>query len=177
MENHLNNLIFIGGIHGAGKQTICEIVCAQTKLVHITASEVLKWDEISRPENKKVVDIQNTQYRLITGLSKVLNRNEEFLLDGHFCLFNSGGHVEKVPMETFEKIAPKLIVVVTTDVALIKQRLKKRDNRRYKLDVLRHMQEEEKKYAKRIALKLSVPFIEIKDGNSDKLIKLITNQN
>jgi adenylate kinase len=80
----LRDLIFIGGIHGLGKVTICRKICEQTDIVHITASEMLKWNEISKPNNKKVVNIQNTQDRLITRLTNVLKNNERYLLDGHF---------------------------------------------------------------------------------------------
>lgn len=173
----MSNLIFIGGIHGVGKRTICKSICEQTNHVHITASELIKWTEISKPENKKVENIPNTQDRLIRGLNQVLKKDESYLLDGHFCLFNSEGDVEKVPIDTFLKISPKLISVVTTNVALVKQRLEKRDNKTYKFDILKLMQDEEKRYGKEVALKLNVPFIEIKDENYDKLIELITNHN
>ena len=43
----MSGLIFVGGIHGVGKGTICTEICSQTDLIHITASEVLKWNEIS----------------------------------------------------------------------------------------------------------------------------------
>jgi len=169
----LNNLIFIGGIHGVGKGTICDKICEQTDFVHITASEILKWDEISKPDNKKVENIQNTQDRLIAGLDKALKKNENYLLDGHFCLFNSEGQVEKVPMKTFEKIAPKLIVIVTTKIDLIKERLEKRDNKKYDFDLLKSMQTSEKEHAQQISSKLNVPFVEIKDGNYKSLIEIL----
>lgn len=170
----MNNLIFVGGIHGAGKHTICSIICQQTNLIHLTASEILKWDEISQPSNKKVENIQDTQYRLISGLNKVLKKKEAYLLDGHFCLFNSKGDIERVPMETFKKIAPKLIVVVTANVELVKSRLTERDGMNYNLALLNSMQTSEKEYARQISLKLKVPFMEVKDGNYQSLIKFLS---
>ena len=169
----MNNLIFIGGIHGVGKGTICHKICEQTGFVHITASEVLRWNEISKPDNKKVENIKSTQDRLISGLGKALKKNENYLLDGHFCLFNSEGKIEKVPMETFEKIAPKLIAIVTNEIDLIKKRLEKRNNKGYDFDLLKSMQTSEIKYAQQISSKLKVPFVEIKDGNYQPLIKII----
>ena len=169
----MNDLIFIGGIHGVGKGTICDKICEQTDFIHIIASEILRWDEISKPDNKKVENIQSTQDRLIAGLDKALKKNESYLLDGHFCLFNSEGQFEKVPMETFEKIAPKLIVLVTIKIDLIKERLEKRDNKRYDFDLLKNMQTSEKEYAQQISSKLNVPFVEIKDGNYQSLIEIL----
>ena len=169
----MNKLVFIGGIHGVGKGTICNKVCEQTDFVHISASEILRWNEISRPDNKKVENIQNTQDRLIAGLDRLLKKNENYLLDGHFCLFNSEGQVEKVPIETFEKIAPKLIAIVTTRIDIIKGRLEKRDNKGYDFDLLKDMQTSEKEYAQQISSKLDVPFVEIKDGNYNSLIEIL----
>ena len=167
----MNNLIFIGGIHGAGKGTICNKICKKTNMVHLTASEILKWREISKIENKDVENIQSTQDILITGLRNLIKEGEIYLLDGHFCLFNSKGKVEKIPEETFKKIDPKLIVVVIADIHEIQRRLKRRDKKTYNLDTLKEMQIMEKEHAKRISLILDVPFIAIKDNNYSELIK------
>ena len=167
------NIYFIGGIHGVGKGTICSKVCEQTNLLHLTASELIKWNEISAIDNKKVENIQNTQDRLISGLNNVTKTNESYLLDGHFCLFNAKGSVEKIPFHTFVKIAPKLIIVVSSNIELIKQRLEKRDNKVYDSEVLNNMQNTEKEYAKEIATLLRIPFVEIKNGDFQLLIKAI----
>lgn len=170
----MNDLIFIGGIHGAGKGTVCRKVCEQTDLVHITASEVLKWEEISKPDNKKVEDIQYTQNRLIEGLNRIKEDGKSYLLDGHFCLFNSDGVAEKVPFDTFKAILPKAIVVVMADVKQIKKRLTERDNMIYDSEILQKMQSIEKEYAKEIAVEFNVPFVEIKGGDYEPLIKVIS---
>lgn len=169
----MGEIHFIGGIHGVGKGTICSKVCEQTTLVHLTASELLKWNEISAVDNKKVENIQNTQDRLITGLNNTTKANESYLLDGHFCLFNADGEVEKVPLETFIKIAPKSISIVTAEVEQIKEQIEKRDNKEYDFNVLKNMQNIEKEYAEKIATYLNIPFIEIKNGNFQPLVDVI----
>ena len=57
----MKNIIFIGGIHGVGKGTLCEKVCNDLNLQHLSASEVLKWEEISEKENKLVKDFSKFQ--------------------------------------------------------------------------------------------------------------------
>ena len=118
----MSSLAFIGGIHGVGKGTICKEICSQTDLIHITASEVLKWNEISDLKNKNVEDIEDTQDRLVKGLERVVEKGKRYLLDGHFCLFNSKGEVERVPMATFKKISPSILLVVTAPTKLVKER-------------------------------------------------------
>lgn len=167
----MNNLIFIGGIHGAGKGTICRKVCEQTDLVHITASEVLKWREISDVENKKVMNIPDTQIRLIEGLKKIKKEKGNYLLDGHFCLFNSESDVEKIQIETFELIAPKLVAVVVTKIKTIQKRLRSRDNTSYSPKTLEYMQSMEVCHAAHVASTLNVPFIEIRNDDTTELIE------
>jgi adenylate kinase len=166
----MSDIHFMGGIHGVGKGTICNKVCEQTKLVHLIASNLLKWSEISATNNKNVENIPNTQDRLIAGLNNATKDNETYLLDGHFCLFNAIGIVEKVPLETFVRIAPKLIIVATEKVELIKQRLEKRDNKKYNFDILDDMQNKEKEHAEEIANYLNIPFIALTSGNFQPLI-------
>ena len=143
-------------------------------MIHITASDVLKWNDISDAKNKKVRNIQETQDRLTTALKHLLDETKSYLLDGHFCLFNSTGKIEKVPIETFEKITPKLIAVVTTDISVVKRRLENRDKEKYDFHLLQSMQIEEKKYAQQISSTLKIPFIEIQDGNYEPLIDSIS---
>ena len=168
-----NKIIFIGGIHGVGKGTICKKICKSSNFIHITASEILKWNEMSEPGNKRVSNIQSTQDRLLEGLSKIVKKGEGYLLDGHYCLLNEKKEIEKIPIETFKKISPKLIAVVTAEVGVIKERLEERDSKSYDFDLLKRMQIAEMEYAQQISSKLEVPFIEVKDGNYRPLIGII----
>jgi adenylate kinase len=71
----MKNIIFIGGIHGVGKGTLCRKVCNDLNLRHLIASEVLKWEEISEKKNKLVKDFTLTQNRLITSLQQIVIEN------------------------------------------------------------------------------------------------------
>lgn len=169
----MRDIIFIGGIHGVGKGVICHEISMRTNRVHKTASDVLKWKEISEPSNKKVDNIQSTQDRLIEGINNTFDDAKSYLLDGHFCLFNSEGDITKVPMKTFKEIAPKLIAVVTNDINVIKERLGQRDGKAYGADELRDMQATEIEYAKQVSSELNIPLVEIKDGDYQSLIRVM----
>jgi adenylate kinase len=167
----MGNIVFIGGIHGSGKGTICKNICAKKKYIHLTASELLNWEDISEKTNKLVKNIDRTQERLLSGLSKAIEKDKLYLLDGHFCLFDKKGEISKVPETTFESIAPKLIAVLNEDVQLIKERLEKRDNKPYDFNVLKQMQEAEIAYSKEIAKKLGVKHFEISSSNYNNLLE------
>lgn len=167
------NIYFIGGIHGVGKGTICKEIASKTELIHITASEVLKWEEISYKDDKLVKDITLSQNRLIKGLKNIIKKDETYLLDGHFCLLDSNEVSRRIDEDTFDQINPKIISIVIDDAEKIAERLQSRDHKIYDVEVLNQLQLMEIEYAKHLSNKYSVPYIEIKNGNYNRLIEII----
>jgi adenylate kinase len=167
------NIYFIGGIHGVGKGTICKEIASKTELIHITASEVLKWEEISYKDDKLVKDITLSQNRLIKGLKNIIKKDEKYLLDGHFCLLDSNEVSKRIDEDTFDQINPKIISIVIDDAEKIAERLQSRDHKIYDVEVLNQFQLMEIEYAKYLSNKYSVPYIEIKNGNYNRLIEII----
>lgn len=169
----MKNIIFIGGIHGVGKGTICKEIALKTDLIHLTASQILQWEEISDRDNKLVKNITSTQSRLIKGLENLIRIDEKYLLDGHFCLLNLDGIPSRIDEDTFDQINPKAIAVVIDDVVKIAKRLEIRDGKIYDVEVLNELQGMEIEYAKYLSDKHSIPYIEIQDGNYTQLMKII----
>lgn len=173
MKSKNRNIIFIGGIHGVGKGTICRSVSKKVNMQHISASKVLKWDEISAKENKKVENLDNTQLRLLSGLNALIKEEFTYLLDGHYCLLNSEGEPEEISEQTFELISPKKLVVIVENSKEINDRLNDRDGVDYNLNTIENMQNMELKYAKYLSIKLDIPFLKINSQEEDQLIKFI----
>lgn len=133
--NH-SKIIFVGGIHAVGKGTVCEKLTQKFNFKHLSASQVLKWNEISDLKNKKVQDFSTTQDRLLNNLNRIIEPNKKYLLDGHFTLLNSNGEPEKIDESTFVEIQPESIILLTCEPKIIFERLKQRDNSSYKLSIL-----------------------------------------
>lgn len=169
----MKNIIFIGGIHGVGKGTICNEIALKTGSIHLTASEILKWEEISDRDNKLVKNIASTQSRLIKGLENLIRTDEKYLIDGHFCLLNSDGIPSRIDEDTFDQINPKAIAIVIDVVEKIAKRLEARDGKIYDVKVLNELQQMEIEYAKYLSDKYSIPYIEIKDRNYIQLMEII----
>jgi adenylate kinase len=153
----LNNIAFIGGIHGVGKSTACKEICDEVQLIYLSASELLKWKDVNEDvQNKKVKDIQITQDKLLVGLENTIMENKSYLLDGHYCLLNRQNEIVKVPLDTFQKIRPVSLNLILGDINEIKSRLEKRDGRSYEKNLLQQMQDKELTYAKYLSNTLGV---------------------
>lgn len=170
------NIHFIGGIHGSGKGTTAEQILSTANLIHLEASKVLKWEDISDKENKKVDNINFTQNKLIVNLEKIVNNNKNYLLDGHYCLINKQDEIEKVALEIFEKINPLSLSIKIDEPAEIKKRLEQRDSKFYDLDFLIQFQNEEVKYAKFLADYFRRPLF-ILNKDLENLLKHIKDEN
>ncbi|WPV00578.1 ATP-binding protein [Mucilaginibacter sp. cycad4] len=162
------NIIFVGGIHGVGKSTICHRLVNALNINYLSASEVLKWKDINTDfKNKLVSDIPDTQDRLLRGLHNVVNHDHHYILDGHFCLFNKDGVATKVPLKTFSAINPIYLVVIVGDTAKVADGLKNRDEKTYSEKSLAYMQTMELHYAQEISTELSVPLFVYDTSQSD----------
>lgn len=169
----MNRIIFIAGIHGSGKGTICKQISKKFEIPHYSSSELLKWEEISSRSNKNVDDFEVTQNRLLNGIRKNIIPEKLTLLDGHFCLLNRDGSPEKIEEQTFKDINPILIGIVTENVNTIHERLKNRDGNRYDLDVLEKMQQLEYSQAEIVSKHLSIPLINLKSKNVEEMYEFI----
>ena len=171
----LENIAFVGGIHGVGKSTICKSICEKLNIKYLSASEVLKWSILNTDKmNKKVDDISLTQDLLINGLIKLVEKDKYYILDGHYCLLNKEGSVERIPFETFQKINPSSLYIITANINEIKRHLEARDKREYNSELLEEMQNSEFQYAKEIAKKLEKFLIVGSKNDYNEIVESIT---
>lgn len=167
----LSNVVFIGGVHGVGKSTICQHICRELNMEYLSASELLKWKDINEDEkNKKVEDIPFTQNRLITGLKNRLQEDKSYLLDGHYCLLNKDNEVVNISLDTFKQINPITLILILGNVKEIKKQLENRDNKPYEYELLEHLQNSELTYAKFLSEVLNLPLY---IGKSDDYVNIL----
>jgi adenylate kinase len=168
-------IIFVGGIHGVGKGTICKELAQKFDFEHLSASKILNWNEISDLKNKKVQHFGTTQDRLLTNLNRIIKPNKKYLLDGHFTLLNSNGEPEKIDESTFVGIQPESIILLTCEPKIIYERLKQRDSSFYELNILEKMQRLEIEHAKYISKQLYIPLFTVINGNTSSIFDHLNN--
>lgn len=168
------NIIFIAGIHGVGKSTLCNKLSQQMPFEHLTASKVIKeyLNGSKVAEDKNVKNIAKNQDALIEGLSLIETNHELVLLDGHFVLLNQENSINKIPLDTYNLLSLKAITILIDTPQNIKSRIDKRDNKDYDLQLLEKMQNAEREYGYEVSKKLDIPYLEIDYADSSALSKL-----
>lgn len=173
IENMKKNIIFVGGIHAVGKTTFTKLVKADNKnITLLSASDILKWKD---PREKDVEDVCENQNLLVEKLQKLVDIDKPYLLDGHFCLINSGGNVETVPMQTFLDINPEMIILLVEEPDVVMQRLKERDNRSYDLKKIKLLSDVELSWAHDVANILGIEIYTIKASEYAKVKPVIAD--
>lgn len=156
----LRKIIFVGGIHGVGKTYLCNEICKKMQIPHFSASQLIRQhNEEEMNTLKNVIDVKKNQDALITAITNYVNDISVSLLDGHFCILNGEGEIERIPKETFERMEISCFLVLVDEVEEIRVRLKYRDNIEYSKELLEKFQSEEITYAIELSETLKVPIL------------------
>ncbi|WP_246016517.1 ATP-binding protein [Cohnella phaseoli] len=158
-------MIFIGGIHGVGKTSLCKDVAKQYEIPHFSASKLISNEkEEIYSHNKLIPDIELNQDFLSNSLNR-LTVNGWFLLDGHFCLLNQSSEITRIPLTTFSKLSPTSIIVLADLVSSIQERFSQRDGYKFNSILLEAFQTAEIEYAREISNSLNIPLFVAQSGD------------
>lgn len=159
----MNNVVFVAGIHGVGKSTLCKSVIDPRGIKHVTASEIIKKYREVHIENKTkyAANIGANQIILIEGLRQEGIDESVVVLDGHFALLNEQGEIVAIDTTIFSRLSLSAIVVIMDEPTKIEERLLSRDGKGYGTDLLSKMQDVELQQAKEVAQALDVPLLTI----------------
>jgi adenylate kinase len=170
------NLVFVGGVYGVGKSTICKSICIDLALHYLSASELIQWSTLNDdPKNKLVKDIPDTQMRLVKSINVTRQVDCRYLLDGHFCLFNAKSEITKISLRTFEEIRPTALYVITATPDEIARSQAARGGQVYDLGLITDMQKSEIEHAHDVAKHLTIPLLQIARNSIQPLISDLKN--
>lgn len=145
-------MIFISGVHGVGKSYFCDMVKREVFINTYSASALIAEKKKSGFSSDKLIpDIDDNQQYLLDAVDELRSTEQNFILDGHFCLLNAEGAVTRIPPETFTTLKPEAIILLTEDPEVIASRRKDRDGRDVSFEGIKEFQDKEKEYAIEIA--------------------------
>jgi len=151
------NVIFVGGIHGAGKSTVCARIQDDLSIESITASQLIKREsKVFNTQNKSVDNALENQIKLIKQLKQEAS-GKRIVLDGHLTLINKKHDIESIPLSVFRQINPSHILLITATAEAILNRLHARDNKIYDVNLIQTMCKKEEEHAEYISKALNIP--------------------
>lgn len=179
----MTKLCFITGAYGVGKSTLGEQLEVKTGIRRLKASTLIyDFLKVCPPVKKQVEGFSQlcTNQRALISAIKLVGIEEFSLLEGHTCLVNQKGEVQKIPVHFFQELGIAGIIVVSRNVEAIATSIFSRDGMDYSLKVVEQLQKEELAYTKDVADVLQIPRLHIDlDSSSqasaiEKIEKFVT---
>jgi adenylate kinase len=170
-------LIFVGGVHGVGKSSVCSDVAKETQARHLTASALIRAERASAITmgGKEVADLSGNQDLLIRGFRRLV-RDEcstSVLLDGHFVLITSTWGVQPIPVDVFRALRITELVCFVGDPDEITERLRSRDGLVVKASEISELQRRELEQAMIVSEALGLPLEKFTAFDSIALAPLV----
>lgn len=122
-------VLFVAGIHGAGKTTFCSGLSEALGIPTYSASALIKaWrKDHSWREDKRADQISENQHALISAVRSLRQHTPFFILDGHFVLLSSDGLTTKVESRVFDELQITGTILVQSAPEIVVERLRSRD--------------------------------------------------
>ncbi len=152
-----SSMLFVGGIHGVGKSTMCRKAFGPLGYQCETASSLIAAHGRRIDKGKRVKNASDNQIALLEQLRYAKERYCRLLLDGHFTLIDSRGEIEPIDAGVFEAMNPRQLILIKGDTEEISRRLAARDNNKWDASFLAKFQEAEEEHARYVSEKIQVP--------------------
>jgi adenylate kinase len=157
MPSVASHMVFVGGIHGVGKSTICREVFQPAGYQCVTASSLIAEHGKETDHNKRVDRVKDNQAVLLQALGNAKSKHDRLLLDGHFSLVNGRDEIEPIDVEVFRAMKLDQLILIKGRPEEIAIRLKARDGKVWQKSFLSKFQEEEETHARYVAKTIGVP--------------------
>jgi adenylate kinase len=173
-----SSLIFVGGIHGVGKTTICQKAFAPLGYCCMTASLLISAYGRSTDNDKRVDNVSGNQTALIEQLAIEKMKHCRIVLDGHFTLITSQGQIEPIDLSVFEEMNPTQLILIKGDPKETAGRLAVRDGKKWNQKFVTAFQKAEEKHARYVSITTGIP-LQIIDNTIGfaKLAKSVRGRN
>lgn len=175
-DNH-GVAMFIGGVHGVGKTTICKASLDPLGFDCISASELIRRHVTMHKTDKRVRNVGKNQDVLVAESNKEKLKSLLYGLDGHYCLLNKDGAIERLPVEVFDSLGFDLLALVDSTVDAVVKHLQARDGTKWSKKTVAALMSAERTHAKRIAKALNKPLVVLdaqKENGAEVIVSALT---
>lgn len=174
----MEGVIFVAGIYGVGKSTLCEKLSKELKIPFYSSGDLIsKVNGELYGANKVVKDKNKNQNILADAVHQIFLEYPSILLAGHFCIFNKNTEVDILPEEVFSELNIHKIILLEASEDIIINHLSKRDGKTYSVDQIAALKEAERAQALKVASELKKTLIIRKmsfcDSDVDEIITKI----
>ena len=150
--------IFIAGVYGTGKSTMCSTLSKRLLIPAFSAGDLISAINGEHyGANKAVSDKNNNQILLAERVRQLTQENQKIILAGHFCIFSADNDVEVLPESVYPALNISRIILLEADIQTIISNLRRRDGKNYPVKSVSVLIEKEREQSKRIAEQLSCP--------------------
>ena len=165
----IGNTIFVAGVHGVGKSSMCEAYAQKSEYLHKSASQLIKEAKANAIEaqTKAVKDIDGNQQLLIASVKAIRASGKNLLLDGHFAILNADNKPKAIQTNVFSELNIDAVIIITDDANAIAERIAARDGTFINISDINVLQDLELQRARQISEELALPFYEIKAFDQD----------
>lgn len=173
--NESGKVIFIAGVHGVGKSSMCEEFSKEFSAMHKSASQLIREakEEALEKDTKVVKDIAGNQQLLIDSVSRIRASGRNLLLDGHFALLNADSAPTPLPTDVFSDLAIDGVVVVHDDPSSIAFRMGNRDGKSMGENEIYSLQVLELERSEQVAKELCLPHVKLKSLDQSGFNKVV----
>ena len=141
-------ILFVAGVYGVGKTTLCDILSEKYLISSYSSSELIsKCNHEEYGKNKYVTNQVN----------KI--KDESFILNGHFCLKEKNNKVILLENEVFKKLNLSCILLLSASVEIIKENLFKRDKIYYDEEYIKLLLKCEEEQAEKVSNLYKIPLL------------------
>lgn len=150
--------IFVGGVHGAGKSTLCSVYASLYPDWTYKSASTLITEALGRRNwtaNKRVGDVESNQQALVDALSDPKYK-EKLILSGHFALLNKQGRCVSVATDVFACLNLTAVILLDAIPELVLPRLRSQ-GLEITLEEIKTLAHEEKAKAQLVCSRLDLP--------------------
>ncbi|MGE9985694.1 ATP-binding protein [Desulfovibrio sp. SGI.169] len=170
------SVIFICGIHGAGKTTFGRKLSERIGLPHFSSSDLIrKKTPAALPTatgEKRVSNSDQNQATLIEAVNEIHEKCPVIILDGHATILDPGGVPVPIDKQIFQSLDVCALIFLDVAVKKIAEQLERRDGKHPALELLSRHRKAERAHAQTVAESLRCLFRAI-DGSEESLNKVV----